>query len=94
MGHRIPMLTVGGTGGKLTVTSDAGDNFEIDFEQLASFDNFETGKTYTITSDGEITTRVYAVGGGGGRSNVRSVTGGQGGAHKVSQHFIVVRHIF
>ena len=52
--------TVGGTGGTLTVTSDAGDNFEIDFEQLASFDNFETGKTYTITSDGEITTRVYS----------------------------------
>ena len=72
--------TVGGTGGKLTVTSDAGDNFQINFEELASFDDFETGKTYTITSDGDITTRVYAIGGGGGRSRVRSVSGGQGGA--------------
>ena len=72
--------TVGGTGGTLTVTSDAGDNFQINFEQLASFDDFVTNRTYTITSDGDITTRVYAIGGGGGRSSVRSVSGGQGGA--------------
>ena len=72
--------TVGGTGGTLTVTSDAGDNFQINFEELASFDDFVTNRTYTITSDGDITTRVYAIGGGGGRSSVRSVSGGQGGA--------------
>ena len=72
--------TVGGTGGTLTVTSDAGDNFQINFEELASFDDFVTNRTYTITSDGDITTRVYAIGGGGGRSSVRSVHGGQGGA--------------
>lgn len=63
----------------LTVTSDAGDNFTIDFFQLATFSNFVSNRTYTITSDADITTRVYAVGGGGGRSIVRSVSGGPGG---------------
>ena len=72
--------TVGGSGGKLTVTSDAGDNFEIDFLQLATFDDFVSDRTYTIKSDGDITTRVYAIGAGGGTSNVRSVQGGSGGA--------------
>ena len=86
---------VGGTGGTLTVTSDAGDNFQINFEELASFDDFVTNRTYTITSDGDITTRVYMIGGGGGRSSVRRVHGGgQGGKHKVSQHFMLVRLIF
>jgi len=64
----------------LTITSDAGDNFTIDFFQLATFSNFVSNRTYTITSDADITTRVYAVGAGGGRSIVRSVSGGEGGA--------------
>ena len=64
----------------LTVTSDAGDNFTIDFFQLATFSNFVSNRTYTITSDADITTRVYAVGAGGGRSIVRNVSGGSGGA--------------
>lgn len=64
----------------LTVTSDAGDNFTIDFFQLATFSNFVSNRTYTITSDADITTRVFAVGAGGGRSIVRSVSGGSGGA--------------
>lgn len=64
----------------LTITSDAGDNFTIDFFQLATFSNFVSNRTYTITSDADITTRVYAVGAGGGRSIVRNVSGGSGGA--------------
>lgn len=64
----------------LTVTSDAGDNFTIDFFQLTTFSNFVSNRTYTITSDADITTRVFAVGAGGGRSIVRSVSGGSGGA--------------
>ena len=64
----------------LTVTSDAGDNFTIDFFQLATFSNFVSNRTYTITSDADITTRVFAVGAGGGRSIVRSVRGGYGGS--------------
>jgi hypothetical protein len=64
----------------LTVTSDAGDNFTIDFFQLATFSNFVSNRTYTITSDADITTRIFAVGAGGGRSIVRKVSGGSGGA--------------
>lgn len=63
----------------LSVTSDAGDDFTIDFLQLSTFSNFVTGRTYTLNSNADITTRVYAVGGGGGYSNVRSVAGGYGG---------------
>ena len=66
--------------GTLNVTSDAGDNFTIDFFQLSTFSSFVTGRTYTLRSDADITTRVYAVGGGGGRSEVRGVPGGRGGA--------------
>ena len=58
----------------LSVTSDAGDDFTIDFLQLSTFSNFVTGRTYTLNSNVDITTRVY-VGGGGGYSNVRSVAG-------------------
>ena len=64
----------------LNVTSDAGDNFTINFFELATFSSFVTGRTYTLRSDADITTRVYAVGGGGARSEVRGVPGGQGGA--------------
>jgi len=63
----------------LTVTSDAGDNFTIDFEELTTFSNFQAGRTYTITSNTDFTTRVHAVGGGGGTSRDRSVRGGSGG---------------
>ena len=65
---------------KITVTSNVGDDFEIDFEQLSTFSNFITNRTYTLTSNTDITTRVYAVGGGGGRSIVRNVSGGYGGS--------------
>ena len=64
----------------LTVTSDAGDDFTINFFELATFSNFVPGRLYTLRSDADITTRVYAVGGGGGVSQVRSVQGGTGGA--------------
>ena len=65
---------------KLSVTSSGGESFEIDFDQLSTYSNFITGRTYTITSNADITTRVYAVGAGGGTSNRRSVPGGSGGA--------------
>ena len=80
--------TVGGTGGKLTVTSDQGDNFELDFIQIATFDGFETNRTYTITSDADITTTLLVKGAGGGKSNVRSVYGGAGGTSEGTFTFI------
>ena len=35
----------------LSVTSDAGDNFSINFFELATFSSFVTGRTYTLRSD-------------------------------------------
>ena len=66
--------------GTLNVTSDAGDDFTIDFFQVSTFSGFVAGRTYFLNSDANITTRVYAVGGGGGTSQVRGVRGGSGGA--------------
>ena len=64
----------------IRVTSDKGDDFEIDFFQLSTFSNFLTGRTYTLVANADITTRVYANGGGGGSSISRNVRGGSGGS--------------
>ena len=64
---------------KLFVTSDAGDNFEIDFLQVATFSNFLTNRTYTITTNADITVKAFANGGGGGGSGFRNVYGTAGG---------------
>ena len=69
----------GGTA-KIAITSDAGDDTEIDFSQISSYDSFVTGRTYTLTADANVTTKLFATGAGGGRSNVRSVSGGRGGS--------------
>jgi len=69
----------GGTA-KITITSDAGDDTEIDFSQISSYDSFVTGRTYTLVADANVTTKLFATGAGGGRSNVRSVSGGRGGS--------------
>jgi hypothetical protein len=80
----------GGTG-KITVTSDRQDlqsNFEIDFSKVSSSDNFRTQVTYTLVADANITTKLFAVGAGGGRSNVRSVSGGAGGSAEGTFTFV------
>ena len=69
----------GGTA-KIAITSDAGDDTEIDFSQISSYDSFVTGRTYTLTADANVTTKLFATGGGGGQSNRRSVAGGRGGS--------------
>ena len=51
----------------------------IDFSQVSSYDAFVTGRTYTLTANADITTKVFATGGGGGGSDVRSVAGSKGG---------------
>jgi len=65
--------------GKLFVTSDAGDDFEINFLELATFSNFLTNRTYTITTNADITVKAFANGGGGGGSGFRNVFGSAGG---------------
>jgi hypothetical protein len=80
----------GGTG-KITVTSDRQDlqhDFEIDFSKVSSSDNFRTQVTYTLVADANITTKLFAVGAGGGRSNVRSVSGGAGGSAEGTFTFV------
>ena len=71
--------TTSGTGGKLTISSSAGTEV-IDFAEIASYDNFTSGRIYTLTTDADITVRTFLTGAGGGRSIVRSVSGGAGGA--------------
>ena len=44
--------------------------------KVSSYDSFVTGRTYTLTADADVTTKLFATGAGGGRSNVRSVSGG------------------
>ena len=64
----------------ITVTSDAGDNFNIGFDDLVAYSKFVTGRTYTLTSDVDFAAKIFATGGGGGNSDQRNVTGGSGGA--------------
>jgi len=66
--------------GKISVTSDDGDIFTIDFGSLKVYNLFQTGKTYTLVSDSNIVSRLYAEGAGGGRSAVGNVSGGKGGS--------------
>ena len=77
----------GGTA-KIAITSDAGDDTEIDFSQISSYDSFVTGRTYTLTADANVTTKLFATGAGGGRSNVRSVSGGRGGSAEGTFTFV------
>ena len=77
----------GGTA-KITLTSDAGDDTEIDFSQVSSYDSFIIGRTYTLTADANVTTKLFATGAGGGRSNQRSVSGGAGGSSEGTFTFV------
>jgi len=64
----------------MSITSDAGDNITLDWSQLSVYDEFVTGRTYTITTNGgNLTTTLIAKGAGGGRSSSRGVSGGAGG---------------
>jgi len=64
----------------LTITDNLGGPTTVDFTKLATYSNFITGRTYTITSNKNITTKIYAVGGGGGTDTYRQSLGGSGGA--------------
>jgi len=77
----------GGTA-KIAITSDAGDDTEIDFSQVSSYDSFVTGRTYTLTADADVTTKLFATGAGGGQSHVRTVSGGRGGSAEGTFTFV------
>jgi hypothetical protein len=64
----------------LTITDDLGGSSVVNLSTLGSYNGFVTGRTYTIKSNKNLTTRVTASGGGGGTStSFRSVAGGRGG---------------
>ena len=77
----------GGTA-KIVITSDAGDDTEIDFSQVSSYDSFVTGRVYTLTADANVTTKLFASGAGGGKSSQRSVSGGAGGSSEGTFTFV------
>lgn len=67
------------SGSKFTVTStDNTESFDIDWSELSSFSGFTPGKTYSIVSSDDITTKVILQGGGGGQSGFRAVRGSSG----------------
>ena len=71
--------------GQIQVTNDANSDVEtIDFSELSSYNSFEPGRTYTLTSNVDITTKLTALGAGGGfgqknRKGKRFVSGTVGG---------------
>ena len=84
----ITRTVIDGGTAKIAITSDAGDDTEIDFSQVSSYDSFVTGRTYTLTADANVTTKLFATGAGGGRSRVRSVSGGNGGSAEGTFTFV------
>ena len=68
-----------GTLPTMTVTSDADDNFTLNWNELTTFNGFVTGRTYTLTASDDLETKLVATGAGGGTSDGRSVSGGAGG---------------
>ena len=73
----------------MDVTSDAGDNFTLDWSELSTYNSFVTGRTYTLTSrGGSLQSKLSANGAGGGRSGGRSVSGGNGGSSEGTFTFV------
>jgi hypothetical protein len=69
----IPVLAT------LTITDNLGGSTVVNFNQLSSYSNFITGRTYTIISNTNIETTITASGAAGGASIERNVAGGTGG---------------
>ena len=79
----------GGSFPTMDVTSDAGDNFTLDWSELSTYNSFVSGRTYTLTSrGGNLQSELSANGAGGGRSGGRSVSGGNGGSSEGTFTFV------
>ncbi len=79
---------IGGSSAKITVTGSDGSSAEIDFSQVSSYNAFTPEVTYTLVADANVTTKLFAIGGGGGGSDVRSVTGSRGGSAEGTFTFV------
>jgi len=78
----------GGSTAKITVTGSDGSSAEIDFSQVSSYDTFTPEVTYTLVADANVTTKLFATGGGGGGSDVRSVRSSRGGSAEGTFTFV------
>lgn len=63
----------------ITVTDNVGITTVINFDQISTYSNFISGKTYTLVSNKNITAKITASGGGGGTETGRGTLGGKGG---------------
>jgi len=70
---------IDGSSAVITVTGSDGSSAEIDFSQVSVYDTFTPEVTYTLVADADVTTKLFATGGGGGGSHVRSAAGSKGG---------------
>ena len=74
---------------QIEITNDANsDVVTLDFSEISSYDSFVSGRTYTLTANTNVKTKLFATGAGGGRSSVRSVSGGAGGSSEGVYTFI------
>lgn len=73
----------------IDVTGSDGSFIQIDFSKLSSYSDFKSGVEYTLTSNSNLTAKLYAVGGGGGSSPIRQSPGGFGGYAQGTFTFLV-----
>ena len=79
---------IGGSSAKITVTGSDGSSAEIDFSQVSTYKDFTPEVTYTLVADADVTTKLFAQGGGGGGSDTRSVRGSFGGVAEGTFTFV------
>jgi hypothetical protein len=66
--------------GQIQITNSVNSTTEvIDFSQVSTYKAFTPEVTYTLVANANITTKLFAQGGGGGGSDVRTVRGSKGG---------------
>ena len=80
---------IGGSDAVITITDASGRAVDtIDFSQVTSYNAFTPEVTYTLVADANVTTKLFAIGGGGGGSDVRSITGSRGGSAEGTFTFV------
>lgn len=73
---------------KMEVTSDAGENFTLDWSKLSSYNSFVNERTYTLKSSGNLVVKLLVLGAGGGGSDRRSIAGSRGGVSEGTFTFL------
>jgi len=63
----------------MRITSDAGDSITLNWAELTTYNSFVPGVIYTLKSSGDFVTSILMFGAGGGKSDVREISGSKGG---------------